>query len=217
MRHSTRAFAEQQLPVFAEQDSTRGHQNLTARSPAGRQEDNRLHPGKPSLLIIGDSNVQRLEGIGSQRPGSQTFCSISGATTDHVKQHLGSAVSACDAKEVVIHVGTNDVVRKGSEEVVKDMLDLALETKGQDGVRKVYVCSITPRKDRGSFIFSRSESINNRLRHLCPKSNIVFIDLRAKLERCQFGGLARDTVHYNRAGATQALKMITESAGHFLP
>ena len=134
-----------------------------------------------------------------------------------MKQHLGTAVSTCDAKKVVIHVGTNDVVRKGSEEVVKEVLDLALETKGKDGVRQVYVCSITPRKDHGSFIFSRSESINNRLRHLCPKSKIVFIDLRAKLERCQFSGLARDAVHYNRAGATQALKMITESAGYFLP
>ena len=134
-----------------------------------------------------------------------------------MKQHLDTAVSTCDAKEVAIHVGTNDVVLNGSEEVVKGVLDLALKTKGKEGVRKVYVCSIAPRKDHGSFIFSRSESINNRLRQLCPKYDIVFIDLRAKLERCQFSGLARDAVHYNRAGAAQALKVITESTGYFLP
>lgn len=207
--HSPAVSAEQGLPT--------GEQHQTPRSSPEGQKDERQRASEPSLLIIGDSNVRRLEGIGSKRPGRMTFHSISGATTDHVKQQLNQVVSNCVASEVVIHVGTNDIVRKGSEEVVKDVLDLAQKTKSKNGVRRVYVCSVTPRKDRGSFMFSRSESVNNRLQLLCPKTGIGFIDLRARLERCQFSGLARDAVHYNKAGSMQALKMITESVGYFLP
>ena len=209
--HSPAVSAEQRPPTAGEQ------QHLTPRSSPERQKDERQRATDPSLLIIGDSNVRRLEGIESKRSGRLAFHSISGATTDHVKQQIDQSVSNCDASEVVIHVGTNDIVRKGSEEVVKDVLDLAQKTKSKDGVRRVYVCSVTSRKDRGSFMFSRSESVNNRLQLLCPRSGIGFIDLRARLERCQFSGLVRDAVHYNKAGSKQAMKMITESVGYFLP
>ena len=66
-------------------------------------------------------------------------------------------------------------------------------------------------------LFSRSESVNNRLRSLCNKTDRVgFIDVRQKLDRCQFGGLVRDAIHYNRPGAAQALKLIKDSAKDFL-
>ena len=46
--------------------------------------------------------------------------------------------------------------------------------------------------------------------------NVNFIDLRHKLERCQFNGLFRDGVHYKNAGAAQAIRTVMDSAGYFL-
>ena len=93
---------------------------------------------------------------------------------------------------------------------------MAQQAKNHGEVRQVFVCSVTPRKDMGSFIFSRSESVNNRLRSLCSKTDIKFIDLREKLEVCKFNGLFKDAVHYNKAGATEALRVITDTVKHFL-
>ena len=168
-----------------------------------------------SLLVIGDSNVRRLQ-ASNNCPGT-TFHSLSDATTEHVAQDLGHAIDMCGAAQVVLHVGTNDIARKGSEGIAKSILGLAQQAKGHTGVRQVYICSVTPRKDLGSFVFSRSESVNNRLRSLCNKTDRVsFIDVRQKLDRCQFGGLVRDAIHYNRPGAAQALKLIKDSAKDFL-
>ena len=69
------------------------------------------------VLVIGDSNVRRLQ-FNSDCP-NVTFHSIPGATAERVKQDMSQAISACGAKEVVIHTGTNDITRDGSEVVTK--------------------------------------------------------------------------------------------------
>ena len=142
--------------------------------------------------------------------------SISAGTTEHVAQDLKQTISRCNATQVVIHIGTNDITRKGSEGTANSILDLAQQAKNHGGVRQVFICNVTPRKDKGSFIFSRSESVNNRLRSLCFNTDVKFIDLRAKLEACKFNGLFKDDVHYNKAGATEALRVIADTVKHFL-
>ena len=215
-RHAP-AETDEQPPSMPPSTDEPAQRHQTSTSPTSEQHDGRRHTVKQSLLVIGDSNVRRLEAASNQSERCPTFHSISGATTEHVKRDLSQAVSKCGASGVVINVGTNDITRKGSEVVVKDILSLAEDTKRKDGVQHVYICSVTPRKDSGSFIFSRSESVNNRLCSLCSKSSgISFIDLRQKLDRCQCNGIQRDGVHYNRAGATQILRAISVSAGDFL-
>ena len=118
-----------------------------------------------------------------------------------------------------LHVGTNDLSRKGSEEIAVNIAKLAQLSKYRSGAKQVLICSVTPRGDLGSFIFSRSESVNNRLCSLCTSMpGVRFIDLREQLDGCPFAGLARDALHYNRAGASRVLKELVHSAfaGSFL-
>ena len=173
--------------------------------------------GRPSLLVIGDSNVRHIRNASSRSADNLAFHSISGATTDQVRRDIAQVVTETSPSQVVLHVGTNDITRNGSEVVVKNILNLVQQAKGCSGVGQVYVCSIVPRRDRGAYLFSRSESVNNRLRTLCSKLNgVSFVDLRQRLESCPFSGLLRDAVHYNRMGSVQAYRMITESTGYFL-
>ena len=121
------------------------------------------------------------------------------------------------ASTIVFHTGTNDLARKGSEKIAADLVNLAQRTKIRPEIRKVYICSVTSRKDLGSFVYSRSESVNNRLRSLCMKTHgVKFIDLRQQLDKCTYTGLARDALHYNKAGASCVLNAIVGSVGGFL-
>ena len=144
------------------------------------------------------------------------FHSVSGAIASDIALDPERSVDETRPTDVVIHVGTNDIARMGSEVVANNVFRLAEQIKEQPCVRKVFICSVIPRTDHGSFIFSRSESVNNRLHSLCLKSNVTFIDLRRQLDRSPFNGLARDAVHYNKAGAVQVLRLIEQAIGGFL-
>ena len=197
---------------------TSAQQNRTG--PEAQRQLNEKAPSShttavPDLLIIGDSNVRRLET--SANPPGTSFWSTPGASTDQLDRELAEVPDKSLASTIVFHSGTNDLARKGSEKIAADLVNLAQRTKARPGIRQVYICSVTSRKDLGSFVYSRSESVNNRLRSLCMKTHgVKFIDLRERLEKCTFTGLARDALHYNKAGASCVLNAISDSVGGFL-
>ena len=176
---------------------------------------NSIAVGKQDLLIIGDSNVRRLD----TSPGRSRaiFRSNPGATIEQLGREIKEVSDKSIASKIVLHVGTNDLTRKGSEEIAINLVNLAQHAKTFCEMKQVFICSVTPRRDLGSFIFSRSESVNNRLRSLCIETTgVQFIDLREELDGCPFTGLARDALHYNKVGATRVLDVITSSVGSFL-
>ena len=77
-------------------------------------------------------------------------------------------IGRCGATQVVIHVDTNDTARKGSEGIAKSILGVAQQAKSHAGVGQVYICSVTARKDLGSFVTSeraqRAERVLSNLR-----------------------------------------------------
>ena len=204
-------------PIAGHADSTPQHRQTgpTLQRRGGKTASSQR--SGPEVLIVGDSNVRRLEtsnGVNGRL--NISFRSVSGATTQHVESELRTSKEVI-APKVIFHVGTNDLTSKGSEQIASDLFKLAKETGGRSGVDEVYICSVIPRKDLGSLVFSRSESVNNRLHSLCMKTTgITFIDLRQDLDRCPFTGLVRDALHYNRAGASHALDKIMDSVGNFL-
>ena len=204
--HQSPATADRPQPASAHAGRRVSH---------GRHRVEGRHDSIQSILVIGDSNVQRLQT--GDCDSNVTFHSVPGAATDNIAREINQSVKSSSASDVILHVGTNDVTRMGSELVAKNIFGLAQQARGQRGVCRVYICSVTPRKDRGSFIFSRSESVNSRLHSMCSKSNdVTFIDLRHQLDSCPFNGMARDALHYNRAGAAQVLRSIGDKVGSFL-
>lgn len=179
------------------------------------QEINTRSTSESKLSVIGDSNVRRLQEINGQ--SNISFKSLPGATTEQLEQMLSDTPDEALPSAVVIHAGTNDLAREGSERVVANLIRLAQRTKSRPGVQGVCICSVTPRRDMGSFIFSRSDSVNNRLDSLCKQlPGIMFIDLRKRLESCPFGGLTKDALHYNNAGSSYVLREIIGLARTFL-
>ena len=202
------------VPPHGEGSSGVSRRNDTNRKIAGVGGSNLQR--KPDLLIIGDSNVRRLSDNSDGEPNT-VFRSLPGATVDELKRDVAKRPGLAVASKVALHIGTNDLTRKGSEEIAKSVAALAQHIRTHSDVDDVFVCSVTPRKDMGSFIYSRAESVNNRLCSLCvDKPGITFIDLRRQLDRCKFSGLAKDALHYNRVGAARVLSTIKNSANSFL-
>ena len=211
---------------FAEEESHRSGrqappQTCLSSQPTtqGRQDDEKsARPQrirKLDTLIIGDSNVGRLKSCSTRQ--NVTFRPVSGATIEQLERDTRKTPDELMSSDVVLHVGTNDLAGSGSELIASNLMKLAVEIKGRPGVKHVHVCSVTPRRDLGSFIFSRADSVNNRLRSLCLKTpGVNFIDTREQLDRCPFTGLVRDALHYNKAGASRVLTMIMTSVEAFL-
>ena len=167
------------------------------------------------VVMIGSSNVRRVAQACHDEFGRSEnviFESMSGAKAEQVGCTLQGAIDRCSAKkvDVILHVGCNDIAVKGSETVVNDIIDTALEASENVKTRNVYVCSVVPRNDN-SVLYSRSESVNNRLVKKCSEFGMMFVDLRSEIQKCKFQGLDRSGFHYNRAGASAVFRQLVGS------
>ena len=177
------------------------------------------------VVMVGSSNVRRVENACYDEFGKSdniVFESISGGKAEQIGCALQGAIDKCSARkvDVVLHVGCNDIAVKGSEAVVNDIIDNAIEAAENAKTRKVYICSVVPRSDN-SMLFSRSESVNNRLVKKCSEFaefGITFVDLRSEVWKCKYNGLDRSGFHYNRAGASAVFRELVGNAavGGFL-
>ena len=118
-----------------------------------------------------------------------------------VTKAMNAAVKGgnCSKVDVVAHVGTNDAVNVGSEEILDSLRDLCSEfhriRRGSGANMRLTICSLVPRTDRGSMVWSRVEGINRRLREVCGSEGAEFLDLRPVLDSCRVP-LNRSGVHY---------------------
>ena len=80
---------------------------------------------------------------------------------------LGIGSESAEEVSVVLHVGTNDTPKSGSE-LIMGRLRQAIRAcwEARSGVR-VTVCAIPSRLDKGGITWSRSEGVNDRLKELC--------------------------------------------------
>lgn len=117
--------------------------------------------------------------------------------------------------KVFIHVGTNDMVRKGEEEIIDNMRSLIQECRSAGKEVEVAVCSIPSRRDRGPMVWRKSEAVNNRLFSICREERVEYIDLRGYLISCRHP-LARDGVHYSMEGAKAVGECLANNIFSFL-
>ncbi len=126
--------------------------------------------------------------------------------------------AGCSQLQIVVHVGTNDASRLGSEEILgsfRRLTKLAKAASLSRGVEaKLTICSIVPRVDRGPLVWSRVENLNQRLRRLCDENGCKFLDLRYGVEGCRTP-LDRSGVHYTQEAATWVAQYLWRAHGFF--
>ena len=131
--------------------------------------------GGKGLLVIGSSNVRRIMDPLRARARREGVCErvssrcLPGGTIPKVTKELRTAIRSTGWSElrVLVHAGTNDASKFGSEVILdsfKDLITEASRVQSESGVRvSLTLCSIVPRTDRSSEVWSRILGLNRRL------------------------------------------------------
>lgn len=139
------------------------------------------------VCVIGDSQIRNLGiELNSRRNNNKkkskknfiTFCHP-GATTDQLCNRLDETQND-PKKDFVIHVGGNDIREKNgkfrrSEDIIENYKLMIEKCKAKS--RNTFITSILPRPTENIEWYSRALGINDRIREMCDKPNLIFIDL----------------------------------------
>ena len=113
----------------------------------------------------------------------------------------------------VYQVGTNNVVKHRSKEVYEKYK--VMIRKIRDSRRRSVVCGLIPRYDIGPFVLSKMLGINTRLKKLCMRQDVMYIDVwdHFSNDRSLFSGVG---LHLNRVGKERLGRALDEGVKYQL-
>ena len=148
-----------------------------------------------TVLVIGDSMVRNIDAckIGRASRSKAISHSYSGATVNQLTEKFGNHQSEQEFSTVIIHVGTNDLVRDEPKKVAANLENLINKVKVH--TEKIAVSGTIKRYD-GKLNNKKIEQYNNLVNGLCSKHKITFID-NSCIDKPL---LNRSKLHLNREG-----------------
>ena len=128
------------------------------------------------VRLIGDSIVrgQLTEFVARAPATRRRFCIPGGGVQDVIDSVNEVTDQAPATTTYVIHVGTNDVQRYRSEELLDKYRQMIRAFKVKSS--KVILSGIIPRRQAGQRFYSFASSINRRLANLCSEENIGYVN-----------------------------------------
>lgn len=126
-------------------------------------------PSSPVTLVIGDSIVKHIKS-----KTSATYCFPGAKVLDMVKRIPALLSDHPRARNVVIHVGTNNTADCESEILKQDFISLFNLLR--DCGKSVFISGPLPSLHRGVGRFSRLLSLNTWLQSACSSHNVLLID-----------------------------------------
>ena len=154
---------------------------------------------REETCVIGDSIVRLVDDVVCRKgpPKCVRIC-LPGAGIQDVRNRVASVVGPGKGGAVLVHVGTNDVDKKGSEEVMGRYRELVRELK-RVRVGQIVLSGILP--VRGGYTRNnRRISINLRLQALCQAEGVGFLNMWEHFEQGD-GLFSKDGLHLNKRGA----------------
>ena len=139
------------------------------------------------------------------------FC-YPGAGVDDIKNSVDDfSENASEGCAYVVHVGTNDITKFRSEELIAKYKDLMRRLKNKS--KKIIFSGIIPRFGRQSHFrnfHDRAIYINNALKSLCKDEGIGFADNWTNFANRQ-DLFQQDGVHLNSVGAARLGRLLNNS------
>ena len=128
------------------------------------------------VRLIGDSLTRsQLSEFAARAPATRRrFCIPGGGVQDVIDSVNVVTDQAPATTTYVIHIGTNDVQRFRSEELLDKYREMIKAYKEKSS--KVILSGIIPRRQAGQRFYSFATSINRRLANLCSEENIGFVN-----------------------------------------
>ncbi|MCP4268391.1 MAG: hypothetical protein GY777_22915 [Candidatus Brocadiaceae bacterium] len=164
--------------------------------------------------LIGDSIVrdQLQEFCGRAPTKRKRFC-IPGAGVDHViaaKDEVTTGLN--DNSLLVIHVGTNDVERTRSEDLLQKYRKLIQQYKSK--TNNIIVSGVLPRISANTVFYSKAFSLNNCLKTLCQQEGIDFTDNWNQFYQ-KPDLFRRDGLHLSPVGSARLGRLLSDAVASF--
>jgi len=148
--------------------------------------------GRSPVLVVGSSLARQVGQALKTQDRWFDKLDFGGARIEHIAEKLAVLGDRPD-DHIVVMVGTNNLERDSTKEMMKKYEDLVGELKKRK-YRKVSIVAVLK---RGDWRFDGTIScINRELRALCEKNELGFVD--AAIDRRWM--LAKDGLHLNRKG-----------------
>ena len=206
-------------PSKTEQQETASSMKQTTSSDAGQSlEDKTETPetaepsnaseidiGESKVLIVGDSIIKGIK-VSRFDKSRQTFVKVKkGGTIDDIAK-ISHSIKASNLKIIVIHAGTNDLLKLRSETIVTKLNSLACEMMSKFPSVNVYVSTIIYRESRnGKNNFElKIDEINRELENIANTNHYKVINN----ENISDPAYRYDGLHLNNDGTAQLVKNI---------
>ena len=155
---------------------------------------------KNKVVVFGDSIIRRInrKEFNQHLKSSRAYIKyFPGATADEIDCYTEPTIKKMKPDTVILHVGTNDIRRRGGENkaalIADDIIKVGLNCKAR-GVKNIVISSITCR--RNEYENKLIADVNNRVKSYCEAENFVFIH-NASITQSQ---LWDDGLHLNDEG-----------------
>ncbi|MDE5756651.1 MAG: hypothetical protein K2I23_06135 [Clostridia bacterium] len=186
---------------------------------------NESYAQKNQTVLIGDSiieiyNTELFDGLLSTTVYNR---GISGDTSDKLLERLQDNALNIAPQNLVVLVGTNDLSRKISADIICDNICKVIDKSKEAEVEKIIICSLLPvnKAINSNMVGTRKNSdikeVNAKLKNICQQKKVVFVDLYTIFED-KDGNFDKkytyDGLHPNASGyivITAALKEVLNS------
>ena len=166
------------------------------------------------IRLVGDSMIRgQLNEFCARAPKTRKRLCIPGGGVDDVTsavEEVSKLAPACTT--YIIHVGTNDVQRTRSEELMSKYKNMIKKYK--DKKSRIIISGIVPRIGVKGRFYNIATSINRRLADLCKEEDVGFINTWDKFyyDNHLF---SYDGVHLNQVGAARFGRLLDEAVKDF--
>ena len=169
--------------------------SLNAKIRDPQEKENRIKNSRRHILIIGDSMVKHINGLGISKNDQVQVKTYPGATTDDIMDYIKPTIRQ-KPDIVIVHSGTNDLTKDVNTINRVCKVVAAVKEIDTEGKIKLGFSGIVARGDinKGEDIVST----NNRLEKYCKGNEFFFINNSNIGASC----LNKSKLHLNRKGTS---------------
>ena len=162
-----------------------------------------------SSFLVGDSMIrqQLIEFCGCVKKW-RLFCMPGGGIDDITGMVEEMSKEATAESLFVIHVGTNNVWKTRSEELLDKYRKLIQQYKTKSN--KIMISGVLPRIMADDLFYSKAFSLNNHLRNLCKDQGVEFVDMWNNFYD-QTGLFHSDGLHLSAVGAARFGRLLSKA------
>jgi hypothetical protein len=203
---------DKDIPTGVNNSQAERPENATTRGPSrhpasARSDIQSTHPTQTKIAILGDSMLKHLNTKRMQaglRDHKVTIKTFPGAGIEEMKHYMVPTL-ATNPDKLIVHIGTNDLHKTTTSNLIRSMESLGKSIKDQDNNIDLIWSEIITRSDDHK-LADKVNIVNKELNKLCEANNWGLI----KNDNITRNLLNNSRLHLNKEGTSTLAKNIKQ-------